>query len=38
VTIFEKLNPSIQTQVVALDNGLLVQEIETSMFGVGAFV
>ncbi len=38
MTVFERLNPIIQAQVVVLDNGLPIQEIETSMFGVGAFV
>ncbi len=33
---FERLNPSIQTQVVVSIDGLLVEEDETNMFGVGA--
>lgn len=38
MTILEMLNPSIQAQVVALVDGLLVQEKKTNMFGVGAFM
>jgi hypothetical protein len=37
MTIFERLNLSIQVKVVASINGLLVEEEEeTNMFGVGA--
>ncbi len=38
MTIFERLNPSIQTQVVVLDDGirLPIEEDDTNMFGVGA--
>jgi hypothetical protein len=36
MTIFERLNPSIQARVVALVDGFLVEEDETNMFGVGA--
>jgi hypothetical protein len=36
--VFERLNPYIQAQVVALVDGLPLQEVETNMFGVGAFV
>jgi hypothetical protein len=38
MTIFERLNPSIQAQVVASVDGLLVEEKKTNMFGVGAFI
>jgi hypothetical protein len=37
MTIFERLNLSIQVEVIASINGLLVEEEEeTNMFGVGA--
>jgi len=39
MTIFERLKPSIQTQVVASIDGLLVKEKKkTKMFGVRAFI
>jgi hypothetical protein len=39
MTIFERLNPSIQTQVVALVDGLLViKKKKTNMFGVRASI
>jgi hypothetical protein len=36
MTIFEKLNPSIQAQVVASIDGLIIKEKMTNMFGVEA--
>jgi hypothetical protein len=37
ITIFERLNPSIQVEVVASIDGLLIEEEEkTNMFGVEA--
>jgi hypothetical protein len=36
MTIFERLNPSIQAHVVASIDGFLVEEDETNMFVVGA--
>jgi len=38
MTVFERSNPYIQAQVVALVDGLPLQEVETNMFGVGAFM
>jgi len=38
MTIFESLNLSIQAKVVASIDGFFVEEEETNMFGVGAYV
>jgi hypothetical protein len=38
MTVFERSNPYIQAQVVALVDGLPLQEVETNMLGVGAFM
>jgi len=38
MTILESLNLSIQAKVVASIDGLFVEEEETNMFGVGAYV
>jgi hypothetical protein len=35
-TIFERLNPFIQTQMVTSVDEFLVEEEKTNMFGVGA--
>ncbi len=38
MTNFERLNLSIQAEVVGLVDGLPIEEDETKMFGVGAFM